>query len=144
MEIPFSIEISSWQTAQPEARAVRFAVFVQEQGVPVEIELDEWDVRCEHALARDAQGNAIGTGRLLPDGHIGRMAVLASWRGRGVGAAILAALVARAAARGLPRAVLNAQTHARGFYARFGFAQIGGEFMEAGIPHVTMERALGE
>ncbi len=123
---------------------MRFAVFVEEQGVPAEIELDEWDGASEHAIAADPAGRPIATGRLLPDGHVGRMAVLPNWRGRGVGAAVLEALLARAVARGMERAVLNAQTQAREFYARFGFIQVSDEFMEAGIPHVTMERRLGE
>jgi len=138
----YSVRISSWNDAQNAARRVRFAVFVEEQGVPADIELDEWDAASEHAIAVDAAGRPIATGRLLPDGHVGRMAVLPDWRRRGVGAAILEALLARAMDRGIERAILNAQTHARGFYARFGFAQVGGEFMEAGIPHITMERPL--
>ncbi|MGB8437088.1 MAG: GNAT family N-acetyltransferase [Burkholderiales bacterium] len=117
-------------------------MFVEEQSVPPEIELDEWDSVSDHALATDDTGRVIATGRLLPDGHIGRMAVLKPWRGKGVGATILAALLARAAERRMPCVMLNAQTHARGFYARFGFTQVGAEFMEAGIPHVAMERRL--
>ncbi len=144
MERAFSVRILSWPDARGEACRVRFAVFVEEQHVPPEIELDEWDAASEHALAIDATGRAIATGRLLPDGHVGRMAVLQEWRGRGVGAAILAALVGRATERGMQRAILNAQTHARGFYARFGFMQVGAEFMEAGIPHIAMERRLGD
>ena len=85
---------------------------------------------------------AIGTGRLLPDGTIGRLAVVASWRGRGVGKAILDTLVAEAQRRGYPKAMLNAQTQARGFYEKSGFAVVGEEYMEAGIPHITMARNL--
>ena len=140
MSTAYSVQIMSWEDAREEACRIRFAVFVVEQRVPPEIELDEWDVASDHALAVDATGRAIATGRLLPDGHIGRMAVVAPWRGRGVGAALLEALIARARARGLARLVLNAQTQARGFYARFGFAPVGEEFMEAGIPHLVMER----
>ena len=121
---------------------VRDAVFVVEQRVPPEIEPDEWDQRCDHALARDREGRAVGTGRLLPDGHIGRMAVLPEWRGDGIGSRILASLVARARERGMKRVVLNAQTHAVPFYARHGFAPFGDEFMEAGIPHRAMAREL--
>jgi len=138
----YSVRLLSWADAREQACRVRFAVFVEEQGVPQEIELDEWDAPSEHALVLDAAGRAIATGRLLPDGHIGRMAVLRDWRGQGVGAAVLSALIARARVRGMTRAVLNAQTRAQGFYARFGFARIGAEFMEAGIPHVNMERLL--
>lgn len=142
MSTDYSVRIMSWQDAREEACRIRFAVFVVEQRVPPEIELDEWDAASDHALALDAADRVIATGRLLPDGHIGRMAVDPAWRGRGVGAAVLEALIARAAERGLTRVVLNAQTQARGFYARFGFAQAGGEFMEAGIPHIVMERRL--
>jgi len=121
---------------------VRDAVFVVEQGVPPEIERDEWDQRSDHALALDRDGQVVGTGRLLPDGHIGRMAVLPEWRGQGIGGRILASLIARAHERGMKRVVLNAQTHAVPFYARHGFAPFGDEFMEAGIPHVTMAREI--
>jgi predicted GNAT family N-acyltransferase len=137
-----SIRTLAWIDARADASAIREAVFVAEQGVPPEIELDEWDERCDHALAIDAGGRAVGTGRLLPDGHIGRMAVLREHRGRGVGAAILEALIERARQRGMRRVVLNAQTHAAGFYARFGFAASGDEFLEAGIPHLEMARDL--
>jgi len=142
MADPVPIRILDWPAARVEAMRVREAVFVVEQGVPVEIELDEWDPQCEHALAGAPDGRTVGTGRLLPDGHIGRMAVLREWRGQGVGGAILAALVERAAERGMRRLVLNAQTHAAPFYARYGFAAFGEEFVEAGIPHVAMARTL--
>ncbi|MCX7891812.1 MAG: GNAT family N-acetyltransferase [Burkholderiales bacterium] len=138
----FAVRILPWAVARPGARAVREAVFVREQGVPIELEWDELDASCEHALATDAGGAVIGTGRLLPDGRIGRMAVLAEWRGLGVGAAILAALVARALERDMRRVTLHAQTHAAGFYAKLGFTTIGETFMEAGIPHVAMAREL--
>jgi predicted GNAT family N-acyltransferase len=142
MSRDYFVRILSWADAREGASRVRFSVFVEEQGVPAEIELDEWDATSDHALATDHTGRTIATGRLLPDGHVGRMAVLQEWRGRGVGAAILGALLARAKERGMKRACLNAQTHASGFYARFGFSQVGGEFMEAGIPHVAMEQCL--
>jgi predicted GNAT family N-acyltransferase len=140
MSTAYSVRIMSWETAREAACRIRFAVFVEEQRVPPEIELDEWDEASDHVIAVDAAGQAIATARLLPDGHIGRMAVVPPWRGRGVGAAMLEALVTRARARGFTRLLLNAQTQARGFYARSGFAQVGEEFMEAGIPHVVMER----
>ncbi|HTO49744.1 MAG TPA: GNAT family N-acetyltransferase [Burkholderiales bacterium] len=142
MDDPISIRILAWPEARAAAMSVREAVFVVEQGVPPEIELDKWDPESEHALAFAPGGEVVGTGRLLPDGHVGRMAVLRDWRGRGVGGTILTALVDRAAARGMRRLVLNAQTHAVPFYARHGFAAFGEEFMEADIPHVAMARAL--
>jgi predicted GNAT family N-acyltransferase len=136
------VRILPWSDARIEAQRIREAVFVAEQGVPREIELDDWDERCEHALAYDAGGRAVGTGRLLPDGHIGRMAVLREVRGQGVGGRVLDALVERARERGMRRVALNAQTHAAPFYARYGFIVAGETFMEAGIPHVAMERSL--
>ena len=136
------VRILPWSDARAEAQRIRETVFVSEQGVPAEIELDDWDERCEHAIAYDAGGRAVGTGRLLPDGHIGRMAVLREARGEGVGGRVLEALIERARERGMRRVALNAQTHAAAFYARFGFVVAGETFMEAGIPHVAMERNL--
>jgi predicted GNAT family N-acyltransferase len=137
-----AVRILAWPDAEAEAMRVRDAVFVVEQGVPPEIERDEWDQRSDHALALDRDGQVVGTGRLLPDGHIGRMAVLPEWRGQGIGGRILASLIAHAHERGMKRVVLNAQTHAVPFYARHGFAAFGDEFMEAGIPHVAMAREV--
>jgi len=138
MSFAFAVRILPWSEALPLARPVREKVFVDEQGVPSELEWDEWDERCEHAVACDSKGRAIGTARLVPDGRIGRMAVLAQWRGHGVGAALLEALVALARERSMPRVTLHAQTRAAGFYRRFGFNERGGEFLEAGIAHVEM------
>ena len=90
---PVRIELLDWEAARPLAAPIRFAVFVEEQKVPAELEIDDQDARCVHALARDAEGTALGTGRLLPDGHIGRMAVLRDARKLGVGSALLAALM---------------------------------------------------
>jgi predicted GNAT family N-acyltransferase len=136
------VKILPWADARTAAQCIREAVFVAEQGVPREIELDDWDERCEHALAYDASGRPVGTGRLLPDGHIGRMAVLRESRGQGVGGEVLEALIERARERGMRCVALNAQTHAAPFYARYGFIVAGETFMEAGIPHVAMERNL--
>ena len=138
-----SISLHDWQDARAGARPVRVEVFVEEQGVPIEVEWDEWDARSVHALAT-AAGVVVGTGRLLPDGHIGRMAVLKAWRGKGVGAALLQSLVERARQDGHALVLLNAQTSAAGFYARYGFVAEGPEFMEVDIPHVVMKRALRE
>jgi predicted GNAT family N-acyltransferase len=142
MNARVSIRILPWQAARADAQRVRETVFVVEQGVPPEIELDEWDERCDHALAYDAGGRVVGTGRLLPDGHIGRMAVLRAARRHGVGARLLEALVGRARARGITRVALNAQIHAEPFYARFGFVRASEPFIEAGIPHVAMTREI--
>lgn len=138
----FAIRIVEWTQGAAALRAVRIAVFVVEQRIPEELEWDADDARSLHALAEDEAGNAIGCGRLLRDGHIGRMAVLVPWRGRGVGGALLERLVALARERGHRRAVLNAQTQAMPFYARHGFAPEGAPFAEAGIPHQAMARTL--
>jgi predicted GNAT family N-acyltransferase len=135
------IELLDWEAARAEASRIRFKVFVEEQGVPREIELDELDARCVHALAFE-EGRAVGTGRLLPDAHIGRMAVLEGWRGRGIGSQILESLIAQARGRGDPAVVLSAQVHALEFYARHGFRAAGEIYQEAGIPHRTMRRKL--
>lgn len=142
MDDGIAVRVLDWAAAMPYARSIRYEVFVTEQGVPVELEWDAHDAVCEHAVAFDAEGRAIATGRLLPDGHIGRMAVIREARGRGIGGAVLEALLARATARGMAQAVLNAQTHAAAFYARHGFTPCGEEFLEAGIPHVVMRRGL--
>jgi predicted GNAT family N-acyltransferase len=107
----------------------------------VELEWDEFDASAHHLLAM-VDGVAAGTGRLLPDGHIGRMAVLRAWRGQGVGSALLAELMRIAAARGLRRVMLNAQVQAVPFYLRHGFQAEGDEFPDAGIAHRRMWRAL--
>ena len=136
-----TIELARWGAAKAEAQRIRFAVFVEEQGVPADIELDEWDAQSLHALA--FHGNlAVGTGRLLPDGHIGRMAVLKEWRGRGVGAALLQRLIRAARERGDAQVVLSAQVHALGFYRAHGFISQGDVYEEAGIPHQEMRLAL--
>ncbi len=142
MRATFTISILAWDEALPLARPVREQVFVTEQKVPLELEWDEWDERSDHAVARDTNGQAIGTARLLPDGRIGRMAVLREWRRRGVGAALMEALLQKAREQSLSRVTLHAQTHAAGFYRRFGFSERGGEFWEAGIPHVEMTLEL--
>jgi predicted GNAT family N-acyltransferase len=136
----FSIRLCNWDEARAEARRIRALVFVREQGVPLELEWDGQDPGCEHVLAYAADGSAVATGRLLPDGHIGRMAVLKQWRGQGAGALVLQALVEQTRHRGHASARLNAQAYAAGFYRRFGFEIAGPEFIEAGIPHVPMQR----
>ena len=140
---PVRIELLEWEAARPLAAPIRFAVFVEEQKVPAELEIDDQDARCVHALARDDEGRALGTGRLLPDGHIGRMAVLRDARKLGVGSALLAALMDEARRRGHAQAVLSAQTHAIPFYRRHGYAVVSGEYLDCGIPHVDMACELG-
>ncbi len=136
------ITLGTWEEQQHDARPVRAEVFIAEQKVPLDMEWDELDAVCVHAVAYDDEGNAIATGRLLPDGHIGRMAVLKTMRGHGVGGVVLEALMACSRQRGDRAVMLNAQTHAEPFYRRYGFVREGEEFMEAGIPHICMRRAF--
>jgi len=138
----FSLRLADWTDDGDALRAVRRTVFVIEQSVPEALEWDEVDPLCKHVLASDGDGNPIGCGRLLPDGHIVRMAVLAPWRGRGVGAALLSLFIELAREKGHHRAVLNAQKDAVPFYARHGFTVTGDEFEEVGIAHRIMERSL--
>lgn len=134
-----NITLNNWSVQQTAARLVRTQVFVVEQQIPLEMESDEMDALSLHAVATDANGTPIGTGRLSPDGHIGRVAVVASARGTGIGAQILQSLMQAAKARGVYHVVLSSQSHAEGFYAKLGFVRIGEEYIEAGIPHIEME-----
>ena len=136
-----TIELLDWERARGQAAPIRFAVFVEEQGVPFEIELDEYDPVSIHALAFDGE-KAVGTGRLLPDGHIGRMAVLKEWRKRGIGGLLLKRLIDAAKARGDGQVALSAQVGALAFYRAHGFEPEGDEYMEAGIRHQAMKRSL--
>ncbi|HEL3195368.1 TPA: GNAT family N-acetyltransferase [Stenotrophomonas maltophilia] len=122
---------------------VRQRVFVQEQGIAAELERDALDPVSAHVLALDSDNQPVGTGRLAPDGRIGRMAVLASHRSRGVGEALLEALVEAGRRLGLAELHLHAQLPARDFYARQGFLPEGEVFEEAGIGHQQMRRRLG-
>ena len=121
----FTIAAADWQADGDALRHVRRVVFIDEQRVPEDLEWDAEDARSVHALARGPDDTPVGCGRLLRDGHIGRMAVLADWRGRGVGDALLAWLMAAARARGDAAILLNAQVQAMPFYARHGFAPVG-------------------
>ncbi|HEY8069554.1 MAG TPA: GNAT family N-acetyltransferase [Burkholderiales bacterium] len=136
------VELMTWEQAQPVAGPLRFAIFVGEQNVPAGIELDDMDANCIHAVAFDVDGKAIGTGRLLPDGHVGRMAVVKEWRRRGIGAEILTALIEEARERGHAEVVLSAQLQAAEFYREHGFAAEGKVYEDAGILHQKMRKKL--
>lgn len=136
----FQVRRAEWAEDGDAIRAVRLDVFVDEQEVPADLEFDEHDATSVHLLAADSHGQPIGTGRLLSDGHIGRMAVVKAWRGRGVGGALLKRFIELAAAAGLPETILSAQTHAIPFYERYGFVAEGDPYLDAGIPHRTMRR----
>ncbi len=124
---------------EPGIRTIRETVFMAEQGVPEELEWDGLDHEAIHVVARNRNGEVIGTGRLLANGQIGRMAVLPAWRGRGIGSAMLQALLDEARKMGLKRVFLHAQIPALPFYARHGFEAFGETFQDADIPHRAME-----
>lgn len=135
----FRILISDWCSDRQRLSQIRRVVFIEEQGVPEELEWDDDDAGAIHLLAVDADDAPIGCARLLPDGHIGRMAVLQSWRGKGVGSALLQRALDVARAQGHAIVRLSAQTHAAGFYRRHGFVAEGDAYLEAGIPHLAMK-----
>ncbi len=138
----FSVSIVDWTNNADQLSAIRDEVFINEQNVPPDLERDPMDVHYTHALARDSNNNPIGTGRLLDNGKIGRMAVLKPWRGKGVGQALLHALIDVARKAGLNEVILDSQTLAQGFYHREGFTRFGDEFIDAGILHVKMKKDL--
>ena len=145
---PFRVQAVDYPRAMAELHDIRETVFVHEQHVPAELERDALDPSCLHVVARTLSGEAIGTGRLVPPAapgepaKIGRMAVLVDWRQRGVGAAMLLALLRLARQRGWYEVVLNAQASAIDFYLQHDFVPRGPRFMEAGIEHQAMQRTL--
>ena len=138
----FDIREAHWSLDGKVLSNIRRIVFIVGQSVPQEEEWDGRDDASWHWLATDSDGHPIGTARLLPEGQIGRMAVIEAWRGYGVGAALLERAVDKARHLGFGSVFLNAQSHALGFYERAGFVAEGDEFMEAGIPHYRMTRSL--
>lgn len=135
------LRIGSWAELGEAAGALRLAVFVREQGIPAALEYDGQDARSVHCVAY-CDGEPAGTGRLLADGHIGRMAVRADQRGRGIGRRVLEALIEVARARGDASVELSAQSRAAAFYRTQGFEPVGEPHEEAGIPHQKMRRSL--
>lgn len=138
----FVLREVDWQHEATRLGAVRRQVFIVEQGVPEALEWDEHDSVSQHWLALDENETPIGCARLLPDGHVGRMAVVSAWRGRGVGTALLKAAIDAAQRNRCACLRLSAQCHAVGFYRRAGFTTRGAVYPEAGIPHQAMELRL--
>jgi len=157
---PADVRVVRTDDAYEDAVAVRMAVFVDEQGVPEELELDDHEESAVHFVAyeptdhghdgpghrHDEPGEPIGAARLRePDegvGKVERVAVLASHRGRGVGSELMDVAESVATARGYDRIVLHAQTTATGFYERLGYEAVGDTFQEDGIEHVEMRKRL--
>jgi predicted GNAT family N-acyltransferase len=124
-----------------EIRRFRNAVFTDEQHIDESKDFDGQDQDAVHVLVR-SQGKFVGTGRMLPDGHIGRLAVLPAYRGQGFGAKLVQALLIEASSRGLKRVYLGAQKQVVGFYRKLGFSEHGEPYMELNIEHIHMDRML--
>ncbi|MEU6572987.1 GNAT family N-acetyltransferase [Streptomyces sp. NPDC046805] len=155
MSAPYVVRVAEDLADREACFTVRKEVFVVEQGVPQDLEYDEYDAVAVHVLAVREDGTPLGTGRLLygeeaaaktggdPSvGSLGRLAVTREARGLGVGVALVRAIEEAARARGLAAVDLHAQTHALGFYERLGYEAYGPEFPDAGMPHRAMRRAL--
>ncbi|HEY5604350.1 MAG TPA: GNAT family N-acetyltransferase [Gammaproteobacteria bacterium] len=144
MTFQFHIKQANWDHDKKDLIGIRTQVFINEQLVPPDLEWDGYDTDCWHVIAQTREGESVGTGRMLYDGHIGRMAVLPGYRNQGVGSALLRELIRIAKHQGISEVFLHAQTKAVAFYQKHGFVITSDEFMDAGIPHVTMHRALTE
>ncbi len=144
---PGAVDVRRVTTREDLAAAyeIREDVFVAGQGVPLELERDVLDRVAVHVLAR-RDGQPVATGRLVARddgvGVLGRIAVIASERGTGLGVAVMRALEDNARELGLDRIELHAQTHALAFYQRLGYSPVGEEYVEAGIPHLSMDKPL--
>ena len=141
------VQLGPWSQLAEPARAVRSAVFIEEQGIAHDEEWDALDADAVHAVVFNRLGVPVGTGRLLREpqagtARIGRMAVDRALRGGGVGRLLIEALQQAAAGRGDRRVVLSAQRSAEGFYRRLGYAPVGQPYDEVGIPHIGMQRDL--
>ena len=145
-ESMLDVRVGDWATLGAAAKAIRSEVFIVEQKIPIEMEWDEADAQCVHAVAFNRLGLPLATGRLLRPApqlaRIGRMASSQAVRGAGVGRAVLDALLQAARDRGDTEVVLHAQLSAAPFYSRAGFNARGAVFEEAGIAHIEMTRAL--
>lgn len=134
----WTLQFCPWSTHQEPLLDVRIRVFVNEQNVPIEEEVDDWDEPSLHLLATDLDGKPIGCGRMVPNRTVGRFAVDKEWRGKGLGSALLNTLLQRAKEEGWPEVRLSAQVQAIPFYQSLGFEPFGDVFMDAGIPHRSM------
>ncbi len=142
MSNAFTVSLVRWQDCEPLLKSIREAVFINEQGVPAELEWDGLDEACRHALALSHKGDAIGCGRMLANGHIGRISVLPQWRKQKVGTAIMEALLNFARSHEYKQVDVDAQTYAIPFYHKFDFVEEGKEFIDAGLPHIKMRLKL--
>jgi len=143
-----TIETRPWLEARDAAYAIRYAVFIKEQGIPAELEIDDYDPIAEHALAF-VDGQCVATARIYLDeqdpskAKIGRMAVLKEFRGQGIGTALLGEAIRAGMMQGASVFELHAQQSAAPFYAKLQFKPDGAIFDEVGIPHQCMRLVLG-
>ena len=135
------IVICDYQTHFEAIRSVRDKVFVKEQSVPIDIEIDGLDEKAIHVVVV-IKGSAIATGRMLEDGHIGRIAVLNNQRGKGIGRLIMQKFLEHAKEQKLKKVWLSSQWHAHRFYCNLGFVCIGEKYQEAGIDHIKMTKSI--
>ena len=135
------IHVGLIEDLEPGLRAVRDVVFIDEQGVPAEIEWDGSDADYTHVLVTDGQ-TPIATGRINIQGRVGRMAVVADRRGEGIGVIVMERLEAIGRGMKLDRLYLNSQVSAMGFYQKLGYKPVGEEFAEANIPHQKMVKRI--
>ena len=138
----YIINITDWASSKEDLSQIRRKVFIEEQQVPEELEWDEYDDSAIHILATDNKNQAVATARMQADGHIGRMAVRNEHRHHGIGTAMLITLIDLARAKKMTSLYLHAQITAIPFYEQQGFITISDEFMDAGIPHKTMQLQL--
>ena len=138
----YSIKTCSWLACKELLSDIRRQVFICEQNVPEELEWDEFDTLAQHVIALNSEKKAVATGRIKADGHIGRMAVLKSYRQQGIGSKILLALLDIAHDKKLDSVYLHAQTSAIAFYEKHGFTCSSEEFLDAGILHKSMYKKI--
>jgi hypothetical protein len=137
------VNIVSFGDQQQDILAIRHRVFSVEQQVDPDIDFDGLDGLAIQVLA-SSEGIAVGTGRMLADGHIGRIAVLKEYRGKGIGSDIIQALVKQAREAGMTKVFLGSQVRAVPFYEKLGFSAAGENYIEANIPHTPMEMTIGD
>ncbi|MDX8379437.1 MAG: GNAT family N-acetyltransferase [Gallionella sp.] len=142
MSANFTVSLVCWHDGEPLLKHVRATVFICEQAIPAELEWDGFDEECRHALVLSAQGEAIGCGRMGAEGHIGRIAVLPTWRKQKVGTAIMEALLDYARTHDYHQVDVDAQTYAMPFYHGFEFVEQGEVFIDADLPHIKMQLSL--
>ena len=142
MSNSFTVSLVCWHDGEPLLKPIRESVFIREQGVPAELEWDGKDADCRHALALSFQGDAIGCGRMLPDGHIGHIAVLPQWRKQKAGRAIVEALLDYARAHDYQQISVDAQPQYVPFYRNNGFVEQGETFIDGGVQRIKMAMKL--